>query len=153
MAVPAVPLIALLFRKKVNDMADFFVTTYLILLSFIRITCFVIGCCHARTMYFGDVKIILPVQLFEIVIDLAILSLCLWLDRPTKNAPRGSRIAPVLLLTYCASRFLLEFIRSNPKFFLGMTISQCHCLLFFAIGAVWYCVLRSKSPISAGLSR
>lgn len=148
-SVLVIPLLALLFKKKPADLFDFFTSTFLILLIFIRLGCFTSGCCGARELSVNGSPLRLPVQLFEILFDLAILALCLWLDRPRQDGrSRGRGIFPVLLVTYCITRFFLEFIRSSTLFFFGLSISQIHCLIFFTVGAVWLCYLWEQDAVS-----
>jgi len=148
-SMPVIPLLALLFRKKNSDLFDFFTPACPILLSFIRLGCFTSACCGANMFFIGDSPIMLPVQLFEIICDLVILSLCLWLDRPGQPGRiRGQGIFPTLLVTYCSTRFFLEFIRQSSVYYWGFSLSQIHCIIFFFVGLGWFCFLWDKNEKS-----
>lgn len=145
LSMPVVPLLALLFRKKIADTFDFITPTWLILLTFVRTGCFTAGCCAAKELTINGSPVLLPVQLFEVICDLCILSLCLWLDQPKRRkCNKNLRVFPVLLVTYCSTRFLLEFLRNNDILSLGVTISQIHCVIFFIVGVVWLRCIRGK---------
>ena len=152
-SVVLVPLLALIFRKRARDMLDFIAPTWLLMLIFTRLGCFQSGCCGGRLMFFGDAPLSLPVQLFEVICDLLILSFCLWLDRPGKApASRGRDIYPIMLILYGPSRFLLELLRYNEPFVLGLTGAQLHSIFFFVIGVIWFVCSRGKESLkkSAG---
>jgi phosphatidylglycerol:prolipoprotein diacylglycerol transferase len=71
--------------------------------------------------------------------------------RPSQ-VPRGGVFAAYLVLTGIA-RFLVEFIRINPRSFFGMTNAQAASLLSIAAGlAIWW-RLRDKSANSLGEGR
>ena len=146
-----VPIFAVFFHKKVTDTFDFITPTWLILLSFVRFGCFISGCCGARQMVFHGFPVRLPVQLFEVICDLCILSLCLWIDQPKQEKNRKEfRAFPLLLVTYCFTRFLLEFLRNNEITSLGITISQVHCVAFLLIGIVSLLKIRGKVDYNKG---
>lgn len=133
-----VPLIALLFRKRGRDMFDYIAPTWLLMLVFTRLGCYQSGCCGARLMFFNGSPIRLPVQLFEVICDLLILSLCLWMDRPRKASnSRGRNIFPTMLVLYGFTRFFIEFLRNNNYFILKITGAQFHSIFFFTVGVVW----------------
>jgi len=142
LSLAVIPLLARLFRRNAADLFDFFAPIGPILLGCIRLGCFTAGCCGADMILIGNSPVKLPVQLFEVICDLGILSLCLWLDRPDQHGrPRGRGIFPVLLICYCATRFLLEFLRYSAVYYLGFSIAQFHCIVFFLIGLGWLCSL------------
>jgi phosphatidylglycerol:prolipoprotein diacylglycerol transferase len=65
------------------------------------------------------------------------------LDAGARAFPPGSVFAVYLLLTG-AARFLVEFIRINPRSFLGMTNAQAASLLSMAVGLALFWRLRAK---------
>jgi phosphatidylglycerol---prolipoprotein diacylglyceryl transferase len=65
--------------------------------------------------------------------------------RATDSLPPGSVFAAYLILTGLA-RFLVEFIRINPRSFLGMTNAQAASVVSVIVGAgLWAWVGRRKS--------
>src|SRR5580693_2953655 len=81
-----------------------------------------------------------PTPLYEFLIWLAIAAF-LWrmgakyLREPMSNAPKGEVFSWYLILTGIA-RFLIEFIRINPRSFFGMSNAQAASLVSVALGAV-----------------
>jgi len=145
----AIPLMALVFKKKVSDLFDFFAPTCPLLLAFIRTGCFLGGCCGPKEMQWGNSPVLLPVQLFEVICDLIILYFCLIQDRPKENGTgKGSGIWPFMMVTYCFTRFLLEFLRYSKLYFGWISLSQTHCIIFFVVGMAWYCYLWEKDAQS-----
>ena len=151
LSMAAVPLLALLFRKRVGDTFDFIVPTWLILLAFVRTGCFLSGCCGAKELLIHGSPVLLPVQLFEVICDLILLALCLRADRLDSPGGRRHGVFPAMLVGYSIVRFLLELLRRNEITSLGITMAQFHCLLFLLVGIVWLVCLKKKS--SAAPSR
>ena len=64
---------------------------------------------------------------------------------PKRPASRGLVFSAYLVLTGVA-RFLVEFIRINPRSFFGMTNAQAASLLSIVVGvALWFSIARSSS--------
>ena len=100
----------------------------LTLLICVRTGCFISGCCGARKFWVGEKPILLPVQLMEVVMDLIIAEVCL---RARKKALRPGQMYPVFLMCYGAGRFLLSFLRDEPKILWIFSAGQ-----LLAVGAV-----------------
>lgn len=97
-----------------------------------RIGCFLNGCCYgmeAPSGFFwavtfpGESMMRHPVQIYSSLVLLAIFVIL----RVEQNMPR--RFFGEIFLSYCflysSQRFIMEFLRGdNPKFFLGLTLSQ-----------------------------
>ena len=115
-----------------------------------RIGCFLAGCCYgAKTNSFLGVKFVdyitssgewiydvprIPTQLIEaIFLALLCIALILFIFRLDKL----DFLAVVYLYSYSAFRFLIEFVRDDPRgaFILGLSPSQIICLIMF-IGAI-----------------
>jgi phosphatidylglycerol:prolipoprotein diacylglycerol transferase len=78
-----------------------------------------------------------PTPIYEFLAALAI-AYFLWRIGPrilNRELPRGSAFAWYLILTGVA-RFLVEFIRLNPPFFLGMSNAQTVAALTFVAGII-----------------
>jgi phosphatidylglycerol---prolipoprotein diacylglyceryl transferase len=80
-----------------------------------------------------------PAPIYEMIAYLAIF-LVLW-SRRRKPAPDGRQFAIYLVLAGIA-RFLVEFVRLNPRVFLGLTRAQLISLALALAGAVWLAVRR-----------
>ncbi len=128
-----VPLIALITKKSVFAMYDFFTPFGIILLACTRMGCFFNGCCGAPIIWKGFRPIILPVQLMEVTCDLLILELCFWVE---KKYPFKGLMYPIFMLTYGICRFLLEFLRDTPKDILNLSHGQIFSLIAIALSIV-----------------
>lgn len=118
-----------------------------------RIGCFFGGCCYGRPTdlpfgvvfpegslpyeAYGPVPLH-PTQLYEAALLLALfVALCF--------IPRRHAL-PVYLVGYGAGRFLLEFLRGDPRGFYGLPLSpaQCVSLPLIAVGIAIFLVRRGK---------
>ena len=144
------PLAALLFRKKTLQIYDYMAPFWLILLIFCRMGCFTDGCCGADLIHIGGKPLYLPVQLFEMTLDLVLLAVLFYFEenKLTWHKLTGKKDKPnlyngslffLMLVCYGVYRFILEWPRSNPVMFLGMTFGQIYSLIAIVIGlAVLY---------------
>ena len=81
-----------------------------------------------------------PVQLYESALNLAIYIVLLFLY---KRKRRDGCVLAVYLLLYPAARFLLEFLRGDPRdHFFGFSIGQLFSLALFAVGIAMLVTIR-----------
>ena len=88
-----------------------------------------------------------PTQAYESLFHLVmagVLALCLWRD-----AFRSHRLK-LYLIAYGVFRFLTEFIRPEPAWWLGLTFYQWASLALAAGLAVQWRVDRRGQPLTAG---
>ncbi|MCH5164212.1 MAG: prolipoprotein diacylglyceryl transferase [Clostridiales bacterium] len=116
-----------------------------------RIGCFLAGCCYgAKTDSFLGVKFVdyitssgewiyfdtprMPTQLIEAIF---LLLLCIALILFIFRLDKLDFLAVAYLYSYSVFRFLIEFVRDDPRgaFILGLSPSQIICIIMF-IGAV-----------------
>ena len=82
-----------------------------------------------------------PVPLYEMT---ACFALALYLYRiPPTSRPLGTQLG-IYLIVSAAVRFLLEFIRRNPAWLLGLTTAQWMSAGSIAIG--WYLLRNASQP-------
>src|SRR5882762_1053292 len=62
--------------------------------------------------------------------------------------PRGEIFCGYLILTGVA-RFLIEFIRINPRSFFGFSNAQAASLVSIVIGVILFCRIRSSSTLQS----
>ncbi len=112
----------------------------LILLAAVRFGCFIEGCCEAQTFFYKNyVPIILPVQLFEVTLDLILLDICFEIEHRQKN---HGYLYPILLTGYGAYRFLLEFLRKTEKTIVGFSYGQIYALASVLLGITALLLIR-----------
>lgn len=117
----------------------------LVLLTIVRIGCFVSGCCGGPILWCGSNPVILPIQLFEAGLDLLLLEICLQLQN---RQPQPGSMYPVLMIGYGVIRFGLEFLRKAQKVFGDFSQSHFLALICVACGtiALLY-IFRTKNLI------
>lgn len=143
------PIVALVTRKKILAMYDFFTPFGLILLAATRTGCFFNGCCGATKIWKGTNPIILPVQLFEVVCDLLILEICFYIER---KKPQKGYMYPVFMLLYGICRFILEFLRDTPKDIKGFSHGQVFSVIAILAAVVMFAIVQKvdakESPVN-----
>lgn len=101
-----------------------------------RLGCLCRGCCYGRPTVlpwgidFGDGIARHPTQIYEALFDFA-LFLLLW--RLQKRVQRPGALFGIFMSSYLPARFLLEFLRVEPRLWPGLTAFQWAA----AAGCVW----------------
>ena len=137
----AVPLIALIYKKRVWEMYDYFTPFGLIMLSCVRTGCFFNGCCGALTIWNGITPIILPIQLFEVICDLLILEFCFRIEEKKRGY-----LYQFFLFSYGICRFFLEFLRNSPKDIHGLSFGQIFSLIAIALSVGLFLLRKRTVP-------
>ncbi|MBR4578768.1 MAG: prolipoprotein diacylglyceryl transferase [Oscillospiraceae bacterium] len=118
--------------------------------GFGRIGCFLAGCCYGRatdsplgvifpagSLAPAGVRL-LPTQLFSAAGDFLLCGALLLLDR---RNPRDGALAAAYMLLYGAGRFLVEFLRDDPRGSVGLLSTSQFISLFIVAGGVLLGVL------------
>ena len=129
-----------------GELLDFCTPFGLVLLCCVRLGCFFQGCCGGYTLWLsGNTPLILPVQLFEVVLDLLLLELCFCLERSSFGQ---GLLYPVFLMGYGTLRFALEFLRDTPKEWLFLSNGQIFALVSILLGALLYLHFQKKAALA-----
>lgn len=106
-----------------------------------RLGCFCAGCCYGTAtnlpwgVDFGDGVRRHPTQLYEFVFHLSAACILAWLQR--HGALRGQLIK-LYIIAYLIYRILTEFIRPEPRLWLGLTGYQVVALVLLPVfGYLW----------------
>ena len=121
------------FRLKAAESLDNAAVCVVAMLGTIRIGCFCNGCCGGRIFFFKNFDISFPTQLIELVCDALILA---WLLRTEARPGNRGRLYGRFLLSYGIARFFIEFLRSTPKDWNGLSHGQWFSLIAIIAGAV-----------------
>lgn len=143
-------------KKEIGPYADLIAPLLLIGQGFGRIGCFFAGCCHGKactlpwavTFPYASPPADYPVhptQLYEAFYNFIIYFVIVKFIRP--RLKRNWMTFAVYLLFAGGERFLIEFIRVNPRIALGLTSAQFTSLGLFLTGLVMLLWLR-RSPNS-----
>lgn len=129
--IPAImPVFGKCFGLKAKETLDISAPCVVSMVGFVRFGCFLNGCCGGvQCSAFGG--FIWPVQLIESLGDFIILGVLLSLEG---QDGRKGNLYPVFLLSYCPFRFLLEFIRSTPKDWIGLSHGQWFAVVGMLVG-------------------
>lgn len=135
----AIVLSALILRVDCTAALDF-VTPYVPwALAFLRVGCFLTGCCAGRPITVFGSTFTPPVQLMECVLDVLICALLLYLEWKGKLSKMRY---PVFMACYAVVRLLMEPMRNTPKDILFLSRGQWLSILSLLIGGglllAWY---------------
>lgn len=146
---------ALVRKEPLLAMADFTVSGLPLGHALGRVGCFINGCCYGLPtgsgwgvqypadseawQRFGTVHLH-PAQVYEAAFNLLLYGVLLWFfPRKKKNG----EVLALYLMTYPVARFLLEFIRGDPRLlWFGLTVAQEISLALFVVGVALGFVLR-----------
>ena len=136
--------------KKLNFLKYFDIVMPSIALAqgFGRIGCFLAGCCYGKrtdawygmefnhSVYQNMVGVkVIPTQLIMSVANFAHFFLLVWIANKAYKAGKDGVVAGCYLLFYSIGRFLIEFLRDDPRGGVGvLSTSQFISLFIFAAG-------------------
>jgi len=151
--------------KKLNFLKHFDIVMPSIALAqgFGRIGCFMAGCCYGRetdawygvefnhSVYYNMVGVkVIPTQLIMSAANFAHFFLLVWIANKAYKAGKDGVIAGCYLLFYSIGRFLIEFLRNDPRGGVGvLSTSQFISLFIFAagVGMVLFFGLRKGKAV------
>jgi len=153
----ALCLYAKMMRKNLGAVIALAVPVFPLAHGIMRLGCFAAGCCFGRphdTMGIAFTNAVgapngiplLPVQLYEAALNLAIFA-ALWLFSRKKR--RATSLLGIYGLTYGVGRFVLEFLRGDTHrgFVLGMSTSQFISVLVVVACVVMLLVRNRKAAV------
>ena len=117
--------------------------------GFGRIGCFLAGCCYGRetdawygmefnhSVYYNMIGVkVIPTQLIMSAANFIHFFLLVWIANKVFQAGKDGVVAGCYLLFYSIGRFLIEFLRDDPRGGVaGLSTSQFISLFIFAAGA------------------
>lgn len=137
-----ISIFARVIKKRPLTFLDYCTPSGLIMIICLRTGCFMNSCCQGRTFYFYDRPVILPVQLFESILDLCLLYLITVLE---KNNNYKGMLYVIFMLGYGVLRFFLEFFRNTPKNIMHLSNGQWFAICSICIGIIMLLVKRKKN--------
>ena len=136
------PLFGKLFKLRVSQTLDLVAPCIAIMVGFIRIGCFMEGCCGGCVVYVGDTYFQWPTQIMECIGDFIIAG---WLLRVEAKEKWQGALCPLFMLSYSIMRFFLEFLRYVPDKWFGLGHGQCFAIVSIAISVFWLAKHRKKT--------
>lgn len=152
----AVILVIRLTKKPLGKYADIIGPVLLVGQGIGRIGCFFAGCCHGKACDLpwavtfphasppADYPVH-PTQLYETIINFTMFFVLVKFVRPRLKTP-GTTFA-IYLMIAGLERFLLEFIRVNPKVAWGLSSAQFTSMGIFIAGLILLTILLKHITI------
>lgn len=132
-------------KKSKLAFIDFATPTILLMLSFMRVGCFLNGCCGGIGVDICGIYIkSIPAQLIELAMDLCIM---LFLLKWEKKERQSGELYPLFMVLYGIGRFLIEFIRERNILFFGISNGQIFSIIAVIIGFCVYFVVNAHKNI------
>lgn len=135
---------AWLLRVPYGKITDYAVPQICIMLSVMKVSCFITGCCGGIALYTspaGDI-VHFPSQIVELVVSLLICALILYLD---KRRVLENRLYGVYFLVYGILRFGLNFLRDGIKPFVWIVpAGHFWSLISIGLGIAWILLYNRK---------
>jgi phosphatidylglycerol:prolipoprotein diacylglycerol transferase len=140
-------------KKSIGVYADIIGPLLLIGQGFGRIGCFFAGCCHGKACSLpwaitfphasppADYPVH-PTQLYEALLNFAFYFVLVKLIRP-KTTRNGQTMA-IYLMFAGLERFMIEFIRVNPRIWLNLSSAQFTSMGVFLAGLIIFFIIRQS---------
>ena len=111
--------------------------------------CVFAGCCHGYSCSWGIYNPLLnentfPCQPIEALAALAVVLIICRYEKK-RNYNTNGMAYPLMLMLFGYSRFLLEFLRDNPKPILGISTLAVHSLFMALVGTAAYTTIKECS--------
>ena len=130
--VPLVmPFAGTLFKLKPLESLDVCAPCGAAMVGFMRFGCYCAGCCGGIPM--NNSSMFWPTQLMEGTCDILILCFLLLVEARGIAKNKGY---PLFLIGYGSIRFVLEFVRDTPKFWLGLSHGQWFSIVGISVASL-----------------
>ncbi|MEI7833134.1 MAG: prolipoprotein diacylglyceryl transferase family protein [bacterium] len=142
--VLAVTLVKYIFHIQMKT-GDAFAPALALAITVGRLGCFCAGCCYGVpanlpwAVNFGDALPRHPTQIYEAIFAALLFGYLLFMEK--KLAARTGELFRHFMLSYFTFRFLIEFLRQEPRPYLGLTLAQ---VVSFGIVLYYITVYRTR---------
>jgi len=138
LSIPFFCLFCVLLRVNPLKQLDLYTPSYAVTLIFVKIACFLHGCCHGKTWDLGLYYVVrgryeFPAQLLEAAVALI---LAIILTRMLRKQRTPGTLFPIYLILYSSIRFFTEFTRTNDVVCMGLQLYQIQCIVGVLLGIV-----------------
>lgn len=139
----AIAVYSIITRKDFSTLADYLAPFLILSQAFVRVGCFMAGCCYGRPtgshfgITFESVDNIArhPTQIYEAILLITVYLTVRVVYGRWKNIPGKTFLLTLFL--YCIGRFFIEFFRvDSPPIFMGITFAQAVCLFMATYSGV-----------------
>lgn len=143
------PLIGRILGLKAGQTNDLCGPCVAIMIGFIRIGCLLSGCCGGRVAYIGNYYFAWPTQIIESIGDFLIFFFLLRIQQKKMQ----ELLYPLFMICYSVLRFLVEFLRYEPKGFLNLSNGHWFAMIAFFAALVWIAVHKIKNAANNGAKK
>ena len=141
--VPLVmPIIGKLFKLTGAQVNDLSAVCLAIVNTFVKVGCFLGGCCEGIVSYIGNGYFQWPAQIMGVIGGTIII---LWLLRIEAYETWQGALYPLFMLSYGIMRFFLNAITYIPIQWWGLQPSQWFALLSAIIGFIWLVIYKNPT--------
>lgn len=135
--------------KKINiwEVADIVAPGIILGQAIGRIGCDVFGVEMSKELFWGvSIKgqLLHPAQIYEAVLNFILFGI-LWSKR--KSVKFNGQLFSIYLIGFSINRFIVEFFRTNPIVFGGLTIAHVTGIIMLIVSVVLYRILSSRGNI------
>ena len=134
-------LVKVLFHIPYGELMDLCAPSECIMLALMKVQCNICHCCVGRVLSIdaAGAEIRFPSQLVELVFALLIMVMLMRLMRKKENV---GKIYPIYMISYGASRFVLNLLRETSPFIWILPAGNFWSLVAIAVGVIWLLVLK-----------
>lgn len=110
--------------------------------------CVFAGCCDGYPCSWGVYNPVwdeyqFPVQIVESVVAI-VVGMCVVCRIQKRKCVIDGKEYPIMLILFGSSRFICEFLRNNPKIWIGCSSLSFHALFMCVVGIVWLVIANRK---------
>ncbi|WP_298845407.1 prolipoprotein diacylglyceryl transferase [Clostridium sp.] len=150
-------------KKKWNTLRvfDLLVPSLPLAQGFGRIGCFLAGCCYGKVTSlpigvefnnspFAPANVhLIPTQIYSSIFDFMLAFFLLWYDRVDRGDRKKGRLFSLYLIIYSIGRFLIEFLRGDPRGSVSiLSTSQFISLFVLIVGVLLFNFEKIKKNMS-----
>jgi phosphatidylglycerol:prolipoprotein diacylglycerol transferase len=146
-------------RKKwtISKVFDMVIPSIALAQGFGRIGCFLAGCCYGKETHltigvqfknspFAPAgETLQPTQIYSSIFDFALAAFLLWYGRKKR---KDGRVFSMYVIIYSIGRFLVEFLRNDPRGNIGaLSTSQFISIFTLIFGIVYFNIDKFKKNV------
>lgn len=137
----------LILNIKYVKCMDFVALYGPLIFAFMRIGCYLNGCCGGIYIKIGSFGFTPPVQLLECAADVIIFFALLYREKYRLKPGDGTQY-PIFMMSYALIRFLVEFWRDTPKNIFHFSEGQWFSVITFALGLGILWIIKRKEDVA-----
>lgn len=139
-------------KWKILDVMDLTIPSVALAQGFGRIGCFLAGCCYGKptnlcigvtfkeSLFAPSFIKLHPTQIYSSIFDFSLALFLLWYD---KKKRKSGRVFSMYIIIYSIGRFIVEYLRNDPRGNVGMfSTSQFIAIFTLIIGILLFNIYK-----------